>query len=101
MHPYRLDPTGAGAETLASCMEHLSLESIDLNRNHVTDIGATSLGLALQRHGKCRTLRLQFNGVRDSGAMSLAMAVKLVRTLHLVDLLQADDNRAAIVKRPG
>lgn len=71
---------------LASCMEHLSLELIDLNRNYVTDAGASSLGLALQRHGKCHTVHLQFNGVRDSGAMALAVAMKMVQTLHLVDL---------------
>lgn len=76
----------AGAEILAMCMEKLYLESIDLNRNYVADVGAISLGLAMQRHGKCHAVHLQFNGVRDSGAMALAVALKLVPSLFLVDL---------------
>lgn len=76
----------AGADTLAACMEYLSLESINLNRNYVADLGAASLGLALQRHGKCNAMHLQFNGVRDSGAMALAVALKLVPSMSLVDL---------------
>lgn len=67
-------------------MEHLSLESIDLNRNYVADVGAASLGLALQRHGGCHAVYLQFNGVRDNGAMALAVALKLVQSLFVVDL---------------
>lgn len=67
-------------------MEHLSLESIDLNRNYVADAGAASLGLALQRHGGCHAVYLQFNGVRDNGAMALAVALKVVPSLLIVDL---------------
>jgi Leucine Rich repeat len=81
--------SAAGAEWLADCLDHLPcLTSLDLARNHLGDVGASALGLALQRAAAppLASLSAQHSGVAASGALGLAAALRASCVLRRVDL---------------
>jgi Ran GTPase-activating protein (RanGAP) involved in mRNA processing and transport len=64
----------------------MPLQCLDLARNHIRSEGASALGLALQRNTRMRALYAQHNGVRDAGALALAVGLKSCETMVVVDL---------------
>lgn len=64
----------------------MSLEVLDLSRNHVRNEGASALGLSLQRNTGMQELRLTSNAIKENGAIALAVALKSNDTMRLIDL---------------
>ena len=76
----------AGAECLAGCLETMSLEVLDLTRNHVRNEGASALGLSLQRNTGMQELHLAVNAIKENGAIALAVALKSNKSMRVIDL---------------
>lgn len=64
----------------------MPLTSLNLDRNHVRNEGASALGLSLQRNSSMQHVRLAFNGIREAGAIALAVALKSNDAMETADL---------------
>lgn len=75
-----------GAEAIASCLECMSLELLNVNRNSVADAGACALGLAAQKQCTLRELHATSNCIKERGSLAIAVALKSVTSMRLADL---------------
>lgn len=76
----------AGAEAIASCLECMSLQCLNVNRNSVEDAGACALGLAAQKQCTLRELHVTSNCIKERGSLAIAVALKSVQSMRMVDL---------------
>jgi Ran GTPase-activating protein (RanGAP) involved in mRNA processing and transport len=81
-----LQRCAAGAEALGSVLGGMALEVINMNRNSIGDAGACALGLAAQRQRTLRELHVRSNCIKERGALALAVALKSVSSMAVVDL---------------
>lgn len=66
----------AGAKALALALEkHVSLKTLLMGYNHVTDEGAKQFGYMLRENKKLRLLALENNEISDAGASELAQGL--------------------------
>jgi len=73
--------TSQGALTLAESLNNnMTLESLDLRNNYISDLGVQFLSLGII-HSKLITLNLESNGITFEGAQYLAQMLKSNRTL--------------------
>lgn len=64
----------------------MSLVRLNVNRNSVADAGACALGLAAQKQCTLQELHLTHNGIKERGSLAVAVALKSVPSMKLVDL---------------
>ncbi|CAF2535982.1 unnamed protein product [Rotaria sp. Silwood2] len=73
--------TSLGALTLAEGLKNnMTLESLDLRNNFISDLGVKSLALAII-NSNLKTLNLESNGITTEGAQYLAQMLKNNQTL--------------------
>jgi Ran GTPase-activating protein (RanGAP) involved in mRNA processing and transport len=73
--------TSQGALILAESLNNnITLESLDLRNNYISDLGVQFLSLGII-HSKLITLNLESNGITFEGAQYLAQMLKSNRTL--------------------
>jgi Ran GTPase-activating protein (RanGAP) involved in mRNA processing and transport len=68
------------------------LEHVNLSGNGITDTGAVALALAIRYHPTLRELLLAWNGISDIGTTALAQAVNTTR-LQILDLAGVIEGR--------
>jgi Ran GTPase-activating protein (RanGAP) involved in mRNA processing and transport len=64
----------------------MSLENLNMNRNSIADEGACALGLATQKQCTLRELHVSSNCIKERGSLAIAVALKCVQSMQLVDL---------------
>lgn len=68
------------------CLQCMSLECLNVNRNSVADAGACALGLAAQKQCTLRELHAASNCINERGSLAITVALKSVPSMRLVDL---------------